>query len=152
LISHAHEDGTNGAYGSISPSRHRSDRSDTMRDGRLLDTLERTGDEYKYYSSFGSNTHHDRHHYHPYMRNDRGYLLDEFNKAKPPTFDGYVNKFFELHEYTDNMKAWIAIFSLKGKANIYWEDVKWVRDIKTYDLSWREFKRLFRKKYLSKRY
>jgi len=123
-----------------------------MRDGRLLDTLERTGDEYKYYSSFGSNTHHDRHRYHPYMRNDRGYLLDEFNKAKPPTFDGYVNKFFELHEYTDNMKAWIAIFSLKGKANIYWEDVKWVRDIKTYDLSWREFKRLFRKKYLSKRY
>jgi len=30
--------------------------------------------------------------------------------------------------------------------------VKWVRDIRTKELSWHEFKRLFRKKYLSERY
>ena len=30
--------------------------------------------------------------------------------------------------------------------------MKWVRDIKTEELSWHEFKRLFRRKYLSERY
>ena len=51
-----------------------------------------------------------------------------------------------------NMKARIAIFSLKGKADIWWEDMKWVRDIETEYLSWHEFKRLFRNKYFSERY
>lgn len=59
-----------------------------------------------------------------------------------------MNKFFELHEYANNMKALIAIFSLKGKEDIWWEDVKWVRDIRTDNLSRWEFKRIFRKKYL----
>lgn len=93
---------------------------------------------------------------------DRGYFSDEFKKEIPPTFDVYVkkpkdekawilwmNKLFELHEDTYNMKAIITIFNLKGKEGICWEDVKWVRYIRTYDLSWWEFKRLLRKKYLS---
>lgn len=50
------------------------------------------------------------------------------------------------------MKAIITIFNWKGKANILWEDVKWVKDIRTNDLSWQGFKRLFKKKYLSERY
>jgi len=57
--------------------------------------------------------------------------------VKPPTFDGelkkpkdaeawliVMNKFFELHEYTGNMKARIIIFNLKGKVDIWREDVK----------------------------
>jgi len=84
-----------------------------------------------YYSSSGSDIHHDRHRYHPYRRNDRGYLPNEFKKEKPPNFDRYVknsedakawingmNKFFEFQEYKDNMKAREAIFSSKGKTNI----------------------------------
>ena len=78
---------------------------------------------------------------------------------KPPIFDGDLKKledaeawilgmkkFFELHNYTDNMKARVAILSPRGKVDIWWEDVKRVRDIRTKDLSWHEFKRLFRKK------
>jgi len=61
-------------------------------------------------------------------------------------------KLFEPHEYTENMKTKIAIFSLKGKENIWWEDAKQVRDIKIEDLSWNEFKRLFRERYLLERY
>ena len=49
-----------------------------------------------YYSSFGFDRHHDRHHYHPYKRNDRGYFLDEFKKEKTPTFDGEMNKSQDL--------------------------------------------------------
>lgn len=76
-------------------------------------------------------------------------------KSKPPTFDGELNKpkdveawllgmkkFFELHEYTENMKVRIVIFNLKGKAYIWWEDVKRVKDIRTKESSWHEFKRL----------
>eukprot|EP00253_Pinus_taeda_P021272 PITA_21272 len=87
-------------------------------------------------------------------RSDRGYFLGEFKKGNPPTFDGDVKKtkgveawtsglkkFFELHEYIDNMKARIAIFSMRGKAGIWLEDVKRVRDIRTKDLSSRGFSR-----------
>lgn len=136
-----------------------------VRDGRLLDTPYRRCDEYMYYSSYVFDRHRDRHHYHTYRRSDRGFFPDVFKKAKPPNFDGDVkklkdskawilgmNKFFKSHEYTNNLKAKIAFFNLKGKADIWWEDVKWARDIKTYELSWREFKRLFGKKYLSERY
>ena len=50
------------------------------------------------------------------------------------------------------MKAKIAPFSLKGKENIWWEDVKNVKGIHEEDLTWHAFERLFKKKYLSKRY
>ena len=63
-----------------------------------------------------------------------------------------MKKFFELHNYIDNMKARVAIFSLRGKTNIWWKYVKQVRDIRIKDLSWHEFKRLFRKKNLSEMY
>lgn len=63
-----------------------------------------------------------------------------------------MKKFFKLHDYNENMKAMIAIFSLKGKTNIWWEDVKRVKGIKTKELSLHEFKRFFRKKYLSEIY
>lgn len=55
-ISHGHKDGTNGPYGNRSPSRYRSGRSDTVRDGRFLNTLDKRDDEYMYYSSYGSDT------------------------------------------------------------------------------------------------
>jgi len=35
-----------------------------------------------------------------------------------------MKKFFELHNYTNNMKARVTIFNLRGKADIWWEDVK----------------------------
>lgn len=102
-----------------------------MRDRRLLDTLDRRGDEYRYYSSIGFDMHHDHHRYDPYKSSDMGYFLNEFTKEKPPTFDADVNledakawiigmkKFFELqYEYTDNMNAKNVIFSLKGKEDI----------------------------------
>lgn len=135
-ISHGQDDGTNGAYGGISNARQRSDRLDTVRVGRFLDTLDRRGDVHRYYSSSHSDRHHDCHRYHPYMRNDRGYLSYEFKKEKPPTSDGDVknpedaetwilemNKSFELHEYKDNMKAEIAISNLKGKVDTRIDDL-----------------------------
>jgi len=79
------------------------------------------------------------------MRSERGYfLVYEFKKSKPPTFDGELKKpedeeawllgmkkFFEIHDYTEKKKAKIVIFNLKGKTNIWWEDVKCIRGIRT---------------------
>lgn len=61
-------------------------------------------------------------------------------------------KFFRLHDYSKNIKARVATFSLKGKANIWWEAVKNIRCIHEKDLTWSEFERLFKKKYLLERY
>jgi len=40
-----------------------------------------------------------------------------------------MHEFFRLHDYSENMKVRIATFSIKGKANIWWEDLKNVREI-----------------------
>lgn len=58
-------------------------------------------------------------------------MSDEFKKTKPPTFDGEMkksrdaeawllgmNKFFRLHDYSENIKVRIDTFSLKGKVDI----------------------------------
>ena len=63
-----------------------------MIDGRLLDALDRRGDGHRYYSSFCPDRNYYHHHYHPYRTTDRGYFLYEFEKAKPPTFDGHLKK------------------------------------------------------------
>lgn len=138
-----------------------------VRDGRLLDTLDRRGDKHMYYSSSSSSSkkRDDRHRYHPFKRSNRGYFPDEFKKAKPPTFDGEMNKsqdaevwflgirkFFRLHDYSDNMKTKIATFSLRGKADIWWEYVNNVRGIHEENFTWNEFEWLFKNKYLLERY
>lgn len=46
-----------------------------------------------------------------------------------------MNKFYKLHDYLANMKVRITIFSLKGKANIWWEDVNNVRGIHEEELT-----------------
>lgn len=63
-----------------------------------------------------------------------------------------MRKFFRLHDCLENMKEKIATFSLKNKADIWWEDVNNVKGIHEEDLSWREFERLFKNKYLLERY
>jgi hypothetical protein len=70
-------------------------------------------------------------------KNSQSYLIEKFKKAKPPTFNGEINKgeefetwFFGLKKqfwvqnYYDNTKAKIAIFNLNGGASIWWEDLK----------------------------
>jgi len=51
-----------------------------VRDGRPLETSDRRVDEYRCYYSYGFERHHDRDHYHPYRRSDRGYFPDELRK------------------------------------------------------------------------
>lgn len=61
-------------------------------------------------------------------------------------------KLFTLHDYSENMKARIALFSLTGKADIWLQDVRNSKEIHEDYLTWHVFERLFKKKYLFERY
>jgi len=50
------------------------------------------------------------------------------------------------------MKARVATFSLKVKEDIWWEDLKSVRDINEEYLSWNKFEWLFKNNCLLERY
>ena len=83
-------------------------------------------------------------------------------RQKPPTFDGEVKigqeveawllgikKYFQVQYYLGNMKARFAIFNLNGRESIWWEHFKQVKRISERKLKWKQFKKYFRKKYLS---
>ena len=82
-------------------------------------------------------------------------LRREMKKIKPPTFDGEhkkdedaetwllgMRKYFQLHNYSSHAEGRISIYQIKGKASMWWDQV----------VTWREFKKYFEKKYLTKRY
>jgi hypothetical protein len=92
-------------------------------------------------------------------------LRGEMNKIKPPTFDGEhkkdedaetwllgMRKYFQLHNYSSHAEGRISIYQLKGKASMWWDQLVQVQHIKEKSVTWREFKKYFEKKYLTKRY
>jgi hypothetical protein len=92
-------------------------------------------------------------------------LRGEMNKIKPPTFDGEhkkdedaetwllgMRKYFQLHNYSSYAEGRISIYQLKGKASMWWDQLVQVQHIKEKNVTWKEFKKYFEKKYLTKRY
>ena len=85
-------------------------------------------------------------------RHHRERSRDEFKKAKPPMFDGEVKtgqeveawllgikKYFQVQDYSRNMKERVSIFNLNGRASIWWEHFKKVRNIKERKIVWKWF-------------
>jgi hypothetical protein len=92
-------------------------------------------------------------------------LKGEMNKIKPPTFDREhkededaetwllgMRKYFHLQNYFSHAEGRIAIYQLKGKASVWWEQLVQVQHVREKNITWREFKKHFEKKYLTKRY
>ena len=50
------------------------------------------------------------------------------------------------------MKVRMAIYNLKGKASIWWQDLKLAKGLKEKQLEWSDFNKYFKKQYLSKSY
>ena len=88
-----------------------------------------------------------------YKNNSHG----EFKKAKPPTFDGEVKygqeveawilgmrNYFQVQEYSGNMKERVAIFKLNGRASIWWEHLRKVKKISERRIVWKQFKKYFK--------
>ena len=70
-------------------------------------------------------------------------ILGEFNIIKPPTFDGEskkgheaeawllgMRKYFQLYNYSSNMKERIHVYNLNGEVGIQWQDLKLVKVLK----------------------
>jgi hypothetical protein len=87
------------------------------------------------------------------------------NKIKAPTFDGehkkdedaktwllHMRKYLQLHNYSSHAQGRISIYQIKGKASMWWDRLVQVQHIKKKSVTWREFKKYFEKKYLTKRY
>ena len=67
----------------------------------------------------------------------------EFKNIKPLTFNGEaekgeeaesqlsgMKKYFHIYNYSNQLKARMAIYNLLGKADIWWQDLKRVKGIK----------------------
>jgi hypothetical protein len=92
-------------------------------------------------------------------------LKGEMNKIKPPTFDGKHNKeeeaktwlfgmrkYFQLQNYSSHAEGRIVMYQLKGKASMWWDQLVQVQQIREKYITWKEFKRYFKKNYLTKSY
>ena len=71
------------------------------------------------------------------------HLEGEFKNIKLATFDGESNtgeeveawlldikKYFHIYNYSSNMKVKMAIYNLKGKVSIWWQDLKLAKGLK----------------------
>eukprot|EP00253_Pinus_taeda_P002532 PITA_02532 len=63
-----------------------------------------------------------------------------------------MNKYFQLYEYDNNLKARLAIFQLQGKATLWWEEVKIVKGVTEQNITWDNFQRFFKERYLTERF
>jgi hypothetical protein len=57
-----------------------------------------------------------------------------------------------LHNYYSHAEGIISIYQLKGKASMWWDQLVQVYHIREKNVTWKEFKNHFEKKYLTKRY
>ena len=86
------------------------------------------------------------------------HLEGEFKKIKPTSFDREsrtgeeekywlfnIKKYFQVYNYSSNMKVRMTVYNLKGKANIWWMDLNISHGLKEKNLEWSEFKKLFKK-------
>lgn len=63
-----------------------------------------------------------------------------------------MNKYFRVQNFCENIKTSMTIFNLKRKADIWWEELRNVKDIREKEMYWERFKRYSKKKYLSEEY
>lgn len=92
-------------------------------------------------------------------------LSGEFKKIRPPMFNGEVEKgeeakewlsgmkkYFQIYNYFGRLKARMAIYNLTGKADIWWQDIKKVKNINKRYATWKLFKKYFKRKYIYEQY
>jgi hypothetical protein len=78
-----------------------------------------------------------------HQKSGREELKGEMNKIKPPTFDGEhkkeedaetwllgMKKYFQLQNYSAHAEGRIAMYQLKGKASMWWDQFVQVQHIK----------------------
>ena len=52
-----------------------------------------------------------------------------------------INKYFQVQDYSGNMKTRVSIFNLNGQESFWWEHFKQVKKISERKLKWKQFKK-----------
>jgi len=63
-----------------------------------------------------------------------------------------MSKYIHIYDYTNKLKACLAFYQLRGKATLWSEEIKTVRKIDEEHVTWKEFQKHFKDKYLTERY
>ena len=63
-----------------------------------------------------------------------------------------MKKYFQIYNYSDELKDKMAIYNLTGKEDIWLRYIKKVKGIKERYVTYKTFKKHFKIKYLSKQY
>ena len=63
-----------------------------------------------------------------------------------------MKKYFHIYNYSDRQKARMAIYNLTEKADISWQDIKRVKNMKEKYLTSRVFKKYFKRNFMSRQY
>ena len=58
-----------------------------------------------------------------------------------------MKKYFQIYNYSNQLKARMAIYNLSGKVDIWWKDLKRVKGIKEKNVNWSTFKRYFKRNF-----
>ena len=101
-------------------------------------------------SSESSDDNKNKKKYRPYEE-----IYQEFKIIKLPGFNGEIEKggeekaqmsgmkYFQIYNYSDELKAKMTIYNLIGKEDIWWQDLKKVKGIKKNFVTWKNFKKIF---------
>ena len=58
-----------------------------------------------------------------------------------------MKKYFHIYNYSNKLKARMAIYNLTRKADILWQDLKRVKNLKEKCVTWQTFKSYFKRKF-----
>ena len=64
----------------------------------------------------------------------------------------HMQKHFQIYNYSSELNTWMDFYNLREKEDIWWQDIKRVKSIKERKITWKTFKRYFKKQYLSEQY
>jgi hypothetical protein len=63
-----------------------------------------------------------------------------------------MEKYFQIYNYSRNLRARLELYQLKEKNVIWWQETKMINKIRSNELSSKIFKKYFIHKYLNERY
>ena len=59
-----------------------------------------------------------------------------------------MKKYFQIYNYSNQLKARMVIYNISRKADIWWQGLKRVKGIKEKNINWSTFKKYSKKKFL----
>ena len=63
-----------------------------------------------------------------------------------------MKTYFHIYNYSDELKEKMESYNLTGKDDVQWQDIKRVKNIKEHYVTWKIYKKYFKRKYLSEQY